>query len=159
MTVTEILNWWPQIVSALGGLGSGGIITGLLAHKRARRKQTDEVALGMVATLQERISEVETSAATRIDAVERAAVKEREKCDAKLEAADHKMSVLRYELGNVENSLDGLLLAIRFSPPERIHEIVEIAQKQRAERSARKGEARNAAQIELSAHRVRPEMD
>jgi acetylornithine/succinyldiaminopimelate/putrescine aminotransferase len=159
MTLAEIVGWWPQIVSAAGGLGGGGAITSYLSHQRAKRKQTDDVALGMVEKLQARISEVEAAAATRIDAVEKASVQERLLCDAKLDAADHKLSVLRHELGNVENSFDGLLLAIRFAPPERIPEIVEIAQQQRAERSTRKGEARNAAQIELSAHRVIPDLD
>jgi hypothetical protein len=159
MTLADIAGWWPQIASAVGGLGGGGLITGYLSHQRAKRKQTDDVALGMVEKLQVRITEVETYAASRIDAVEKASVQERLLCDAKLEAADHKMSVLRHELGTVESVFDGLLLAIRFAPPEKIPEIVEIAQQHRAQRSARKGEARNAAQIELSAHRVIPNLD
>jgi hypothetical protein len=136
-----------------------GLIIGLLAYQRAKREQIDRIALGMVTRLEKRITEVEAAAAARIDAVEHAAAQDRQICDSKLEVADHKMSVLRHERGNVVNSLDGLLLAIRFAPRERISEIVEIVQQQRVKRSSRKGGARNAAQIELSADRIIPNLD
>ncbi|WP_293971016.1 hypothetical protein [Sphingomonas sp.] len=117
------------------------------------------MALDLVVQLREKMEAVEKRCDERIAAVEAASERERQVCDAKLEVADQKISVLRHELGIVESQFDGLLLAIRFAPPERIPEIVEIARRQRAEHASRKGEARNAAQIELSAHRVIPDID
>lgn len=145
MTLADLAAWWPQAASALA-TGAGGFgLNGYLGHLRAKRKQTDEVALDLVVQLREKMEAVEKRCDERIAAVEAASERERQVCDAKLEAADHKLSVVRHELGNVESAFDGLLLAIRFAPPEKIPEIVEIAQQQRAARSRKKAEPEPAA--------------
>lgn len=143
--LAQVMANWPTIVAGATALPAGGLLAKVLDHKRATRQQTDEVALGLVQQLRGEIAAVEQRAADRISAVETAASQERQLCDAKLDAADHKLSVVRHELANVENAFDGLLLAIRFAPPERVPEIVQIAQQQRAERSRRKGDAAPAA--------------
>ena len=70
MTAADLLAWWPQVVTGLGGLGSGGVISGYLTHKRATREQTDEVALSLVEQLRDELKAVRAEQA-----------RERELCD------------------------------------------------------------------------------
>lgn len=117
MTLAEIIPQWPAIVSAVGGLGGGGLVVKILEDRRERhktdleaaqvkREQTDEVALDLVNKLTVRLEKVEADAAH-----------EREICESRL-------SSLRHELRNVAANFDGLLLALKYASPERIQEIV-----------------------------------
>jgi hypothetical protein len=84
-----------------------------ITAEQDKREQTDEVALSIVEELRGEMA-----------AIRAEQVREREICDAKLEAADGKMAVLRHELRNVETSFDGLLLALKYAPPDRAPEII-----------------------------------
>ncbi|USI71606.1 hypothetical protein [Sphingomonas morindae] len=104
--IAAVLQQWPSIAAALGAAGGGGLIVKLLEHGRAKRKQTDEVALDLVKRL-----------TARIETLEQAQAHEREVCEARL-------SSVRHELRNVAANFDGLLLALKYASPERIQEIV-----------------------------------
>lgn len=119
-----------QAPAVWGGLGTVGGLAGAIPlskwweHRREtariafnaeqdKREQTDEVALSLVEELRGEMAAIRAEQA-----------REREVCDAKLEAADNKMAVLRHELRNVEASFDGLLLALKYAPPDRAPEII-----------------------------------
>jgi hypothetical protein len=85
----------------------------VLDHLRGQRRQTDEVAMGLVEKLQARIERLEESSAA-----------ERQLCDAKL-------SALRHELRNVQGNFDALLLAIEVAP-ERAAEVIAKVKARRA---------------------------
>lgn len=97
--------WAPLCGAALGGGGIGAGMRPILDYWKARRRQTDQVAMGLVEKLQ-----------ARIERLEEAQAAERQLCDAKL-------SVLRHELRNVEGNFDALLLAIEVAP-EKAAEVV-----------------------------------
>lgn len=103
--LAQISGWAPLIGSAIGGGGVGAGIRPILEFFKAKRKQTDEVAMGLVEKLQ-----------ARIDRLEEAQVAERQLCDAKLQ-------VLRHQLVNVQGNFDALLLAIEVAP-EKAAEVV-----------------------------------
>lgn len=106
--------WAPLCGAALGGGGIGAGIRPVLDYWKNRRRQTDEVAMGLVAKLQ-----------TRIERLEEAQEAERQLCDAKL-------SVLRHELRNVQGNFDALLLAIEIAPEK----AAEVVAKLKARRKA-----------------------
>jgi len=96
--IETIPAWAPMCGAALGGGGLGAGLRPILDYWKGRRRQTDEVAMGLVEKLQARIERLEESSAA-----------ERQLCDAKL-------SVLRHELKNVQGNFDALLLAIEWRP-------------------------------------------
>jgi len=127
MTIATIIQEAPAI---WGGLGTvGGVATAVplskwwehrretkriaISAEQDKREQTDDVALSLVEELRGEMA-----------AIRAEQQREREVCDAKLEAADNKMAVLRHELRNVEASFDGLLLALKYAPPDRAPEII-----------------------------------
>jgi hypothetical protein len=103
--IETIPAWAPFFGAAIGGGGIGAGMRPILDYWKGRRRQTDEVAMGLVEKLQ-----------TRIERLEEAQEAERQLCDAKL-------SVLRHELKNVQGNFDALLLAIEVAP-ERAAEVV-----------------------------------
>lgn len=106
--------WGPLCGAALGGGGIGAGIRPVLEYWRGRRRQTDEVAMGLVEKLQ-----------ARIERLEEAQAAERELCDAKL-------TVLRHELRHVQGNFDALLLAIEVAPEK----AAEVVAKVKARREA-----------------------
>lgn len=98
-------SWAPFCGAAIGGGGIGAGIRPILEYWKGRRRQTDEVAMGLVEKLQARIERLEESSAA-----------ERALCDAKL-------AVLRHELRHVQSNFDALLLAIEVAP-EKAAEVV-----------------------------------
>lgn len=98
--------------AALGGGGLGAGVRPFLDYLKAKRGQTDEVAMGLVGRLQARIENLEAYSS-----------RERELCDAKLE-------LLRGELKVVQSDFDGLLLAIEVAP-EKAAEVVAKVQQRR----------------------------
>jgi len=133
------VDWVPMVAAAAGGGGATTLVRPLLDHFRNKRRQTDEVAMELVAKLQ-----------TRIERLEEAQEHERELCDAKLAS-------LRHELRNVEGNFDALLLAIEVAP-EKAAEVVAKIKARRTVSEAhiqRRGEARQTVQIEESAKNVR----
>jgi hypothetical protein len=112
MAPGDLAQYLPTILTGLGGLGGGGLIVKLLDHRRAARKQTDEVALALVAKLEARVQSLEAEAR-----------KERKECDDRL-------SALRHELRNFETAFDALILALKHAP-EKAQEIVADIQAQR----------------------------
>lgn len=114
MTFIDMLPpWAPMCGAVLGGGGVGAGLRPVLDYWNGRRRQTDEVAMGLVAKLQARIERLEESSAT-----------ERQLCDAKL-------SALRHELKNVQGNFDALLLAIEVAP-EKAAEVVARIKRRRA---------------------------
>lgn len=97
--------WAPLCGAAIGGGGIGAGLRPVLEYWKGRRRQTDEVAMGLVEKLQARIERLEENSAA-----------ERQLCDARL-------SVLRHELRNVQSNFDALLLAIEIAP-EKAAEVV-----------------------------------
>jgi hypothetical protein len=115
MTLIDTLPAWaPLCGAALGGGGIGAGIRPILDYWKGRRRQTDEVAMGLVEKLQSRIERLEDAQAA-----------ERQLCDAKL-------SVLRHELRNVQSNFDALLLAIEVAPEK----AAEVVAKLKAQRKA-----------------------
>jgi len=132
----EILEQWPAIATGLGGLGVGGFIVKLLAHLRAKRAQTDEVALGLVARMERRITEVEERSAERIKAVEDAAAAEREVCAARLDAMTHRMDSAVMQLRASEAMVDSLILAIELAPEKAAEAVAKVRERRDARRAA-----------------------
>ncbi len=114
MTLLADAPFWGTLCgAALGGGGIGAGLRPVLDHLRGQRRQTDEVAMGLVEKLQARIERLEESSAA-----------ERQLCDAKL-------SALRHELRNVQGNFDALLLAIEVAP-ERAAEVIAKVKARRA---------------------------
>ena len=111
--IDTIPAWAPMCGAALGGGGIGAGLRPILDYWKGRRRQTDEVAMRLVAKLQARIERLEESSAT-----------ERQLCDARL-------SMLRHELNNVQSNFDALLLAIEVAP-EKAAEVVARIKRRRA---------------------------
>lgn len=106
MTFIEAFSAWaPLFGAAMGGGGIGAGVRPILDYWKGRRRQTDEVAMGLVEKLQ-----------ARIERLEEAQIAERQLCDARL-------TVLRHELRNVQGNFEALLLAIEVAP-ERAAEVV-----------------------------------
>ena len=107
-------TWAPLFGAALGGGGIGAGVRPILTYWKGRRRQTDEVAMGLVEKLQ-----------ARIDRLEDAQVAERQLCDAKL-------SVLRHELRNVQGNFDSLLLTIEIAPEKAVEVIARVKARRKA---------------------------
>jgi hypothetical protein len=106
--------WAPLCGAALGGGGIGAGIRPILDYWKSRRRQTDEVAMGLVEKLQ-----------ARIERLEEAQAAERQLCDAKL-------SVLRHELRNVKGNFDALLLAIEIAPEKAAEVVARVKARRKA---------------------------
>lgn len=140
MNAAEIL---ALVASAFGGGGLVALVRPFLDYLKAKRGQTDEVAMKLVETLQ-----------TRIEKLEQAAAAERQLCDAKL-------SILQEQLKNVEGNFDSLLLAIEVAP-EKAGEVVAKVKARRDRRAEEtisalqdeRGELRQNMQVRASADRV-----
>ncbi|TKD50590.1 hypothetical protein [Sphingomonas baiyangensis] len=132
----------------LGAGASGGLLTAWWAHQRHKRRQSDSVALDMVAKQDARIAALEA----RIASDRKAAEAREELCEAQL-------SLVRHELKNVEGAFDALLLALRHAPPERfaaiIDEVTEMRRARRVEQAERRGEVRQEVQVEVSGRNLR----
>jgi hypothetical protein len=111
--VTSAVGYWPLIVAFLGSLGLGGMLKSWLDYRHKARKQTDDMATAIVATL-----------TGRLDAVEAQQAQERALCEANL-------GVLRHRMNNLSGSFDGLLLLIEMAP-EKAAEFVARIKEQRA---------------------------
>jgi hypothetical protein len=136
MTLNDIVANWPAIATGLTGLGGGGLFVKLLEHKRAKRAQTDQVALDMVTKLQARIDTVERNAAERTKAVEESAAAERRICDAKLEAMEHRMESAVAQLRASEAMVDSLILAIELAPEKAAEAVAKVRERRDARRAA-----------------------
>lgn len=68
------------IIGAIGTAGIGGMLKTWLDHLRGKRKQTDEVALSLVQTLESRVGKLEGDLE-----------KERARCDAELGVHRHRL--------------------------------------------------------------------
>ena len=96
-----------------------------LEYKRGVRKDSDDVAMNLVGHLTE-----------RLDKVEAAAEREREKCEAELRA-------LRHQVNNVDAAFDGFLMMVEASP-EKAGEYAALIREKR-------GRQRNNEAIEKAA--------
>jgi len=115
MALIEMLPAWaPLCGAALGGGGIGAGMRPVLDYWKSRRRQTDEVAMGLVEKLQ-----------ARIERLEEAQEAERQLCDAKL-------SVLRHELRNVQGNFDALLLAIEVAPEKAAEVVARVKARRKA---------------------------
>ncbi len=114
MTAADLLAWWPQVVTGLGGLGSGGVISGYLTHKRATREQTDEVALSLVEQLRDELKAVRAEQA-----------RERELCEANL-------SSLRHEVANYRTATQMLLMGIELAPDKAAEVVIRVRERLQA---------------------------
>jgi len=115
MALNEILPVWaPLCGAALGGGGIGAGVRPILDYLKGRRRQTDEVAMGLVEKLQ-----------SRIERLEEAQAAERQLCDAKL-------SLLRHELRNVQGNFDALLLAIEVAPEKAAEVVAKVTARRKA---------------------------
>lgn len=143
--LAQLPAWLPMVTAAVGGGGIGAGMRPLLEYWKGQRKQTDEVAMGLVAKLQ-----------ARIEGLEKAQAHERDLCDAKLE-------VLRLEVQTYGGDLDALLLAIAVAP-EKAAEIVAEVKERRSSRAAGdvaslrevRGNMRQNQQVALSELRELP---
>ena len=124
------LNIIPLLLGGGGLVAIGGILKTWFDHKRGMRKDTDEVAMKLVAQLQERVAAVESSAE-----------RERALCDARL-------AVLRHRLNNISTMFDGLLLLIE-AAPDKAASMVEKIKERRALQEA--AEAAEKAAVEAAA--------
>ena len=106
--------WGSLCGAALGGGGIGAGLRPVLDYWKGRRRQTDEVAMGLVEKLQ-----------ARIERLEEAQDAERQLCDAKL-------SVLRRELRNVQGNFDALLLAIEIAPEKAAEVVARVKARRKA---------------------------
>ena len=87
--------FWPMILTvftAIGGMGVGGMLKAWLDHKRGVRKQTDEVALTMLAKV-----------SARVELLETAREADHTKCEAQL-------AVHRHRINTLATMLDSLLM-------------------------------------------------
>lgn len=128
--MTEIAGWVTgggaqSIIAAASGLGVGGVIVKLLDHRRAKRAQSDHVALDLVEKLQ-----------GRVETLERQVAVERESCEAKLTAFAVQIEAVRVQASVAEQAFEGLLLAIEMAP-ERAAEVVARMREKRAGMRAR----------------------
>lgn len=94
----------------LGGMGLGGLLKVILDHKRGVRKQTDDMATTMVATMTARLTTVERHAIL---------------CEANL-------AHMRHKVNNLSGSFDGFLLLVEMAP-ERAAEFVDRIKAKRIE--------------------------
>lgn len=94
----------------LGGMGLGGLLKVILDHKRHSRKQTDDMATSMVASM-----------GARLNISERHGVL----CEANLTALRHKQS-------NQSAAFDAFLLLVK-AVPERLADHVALVEAMRAE--------------------------
>lgn len=69
------------VAGILGSAGLGGVLKTWLDHQRGKRKQTDDVAMGLVEKLEKRIEKLEAD----LDL-------ERARCDAELRVLRHRMN-------------------------------------------------------------------
>lgn len=113
------------LLSALGGLGLGTWFKAYLEHKRGTRKDTDEVPMGLVQRLTERVETVEASAA-----------QERRVCDASL-------AVMRRRINNLSSNFDGLLMIVELAP-EKASEFVARPKERRTQQGATEAAERAA---------------
>jgi hypothetical protein len=115
MPLIETLPAWASLCgAALGGGGIGAGLRPILDYSRSRRRQTDEVAMGLVEKLQ-----------ARIERLEEAQAAERQLCDAKL-------SILRHELRNMQGNFDALLLAIEVAPEKAAEVVAKVKARRKA---------------------------
>lgn len=113
MRLADIAAHWPTLLTAIGGLGAGSILKTLLDHRRGMRRATDEVAMGLVAQLRERIVSLEAGAA-----------QERALCEARL-------ALLRHRVNNLAGAFDSIVLLIK-AAPERAAELIKLVEDMRA---------------------------
>jgi len=115
MALVDIFPAWASLCgAALGGGGIGAGVRPILDYWKGRRRQTDEVAMGLVEKLQ-----------ARIERLEEAQEAERQLCDAKL-------TVLRHELKNVQGNFDALLLAIEVAPEKAAEVVAKVKARRKA---------------------------
>lgn len=132
MSWEDLAPHLPTVATAAGGLGAGGLLKTWLDHKRAARRQTDEVAMHLVRQLNARVETVETMAA-----------QERAICDANL-------SVLRHRVNNLSGAFDSLLLMAEMAP-DRVPEFAaRIKQRRAAQEQAEAAEKAAVAAAALS---------
>lgn len=107
----------PAIVTAFGAFVTGGGIgvgfKAWLEYRRGTRKDSDEVAMGLVDRL-----------TARMEYIEALAERERQKCDAELRA-------LRHQMANVDSAFDGFLMMVE-AGPDRAGEYAALIRDKRA---------------------------
>lgn len=137
MTWAYVTEHLPAIATAAGGLGAGGLLKTWLDHKRAARRQTDEVALSLVEQLKGRVGTLEAGAA-----------QERALCDAH-------MAVLRHRVSNLSGSFDSLLMMAEMAPEHAQAFAARIRERRAAQEQAEAAEkaAVAAAVIAMTAPR------
>lgn len=122
MTWTDVSAHLPTLATAAGGLGLGGLLKTWLDHKRAARRQTDEVAMGLVGQLRGRIATLEAGA-----------VQERLLCDMR-------MADLRHRVGNLSTSFDSLIMMAEMAPEHAQAFAVRVKERRAAQEQAEAAE-------------------
>lgn len=139
----ELATAWPSILAGGGLFGAPLSIVALWwAHKRATRKQTDDVSIEMVRELKAlRVQDVQ-----RISALEMQSESERRACAAEIEGVRQALRAaeaewrlregkLLHQLKNREQDLKGLFWVVEFAP-SRAAELVERLKREREERES-----------------------
>ncbi len=122
--MTAITSFVDILPTLIFGGSFGMILKTVLDHFRAKRAQTDNVALALVETLSAEVKLIKDEQR-----------QERMLCEARL-------AVQRHKFNNLDASFDGLLMLYRVAP-ERAPEFIEdIIAQRRAQRDA---EARESA--------------
>jgi hypothetical protein len=115
--LSKAQTFWPMILSVftvIGGMGIGGMLKAWLDHKRGVRKQTDEVALTMLAQVNARVEVLETA---------------REQDHAQCEK---QLAVHRHRINNLASMLDSLLM-LWDMPAAKTKEAVQRIRERRAQ--------------------------
>jgi hypothetical protein len=137
----ELATAWPSMLVGGGVLGAPlAGFTAWLAHKRATRKQTDDVSIEIVREMKA----LRTLDVQRISALEAQAESERRACAAEiaevrqsLRAAEAegrlRESRLVHRVKNAESDLKALIWVAEYGP-DRLQEAIERHQREQAER-------------------------
>jgi hypothetical protein len=127
MEPTIFLSSWLPVATAVLGGGCGAAVTALvkviLDHKRHKREQTDNVALSLVDTQNERIA-----------ALEQAMARERENCDARIEKLERQVDedratndaldmLRRHQVANSKSALHMAIDLIEVAP-DRLDQVI-----------------------------------
>lgn len=132
----ELASGVTPVVSVLGIPLS--LVLGWWAHKRATRKQTDDVSLAVVKDLRQ-VVELQSE---QIKALNKGAEDERRVCEARIDKleetrradqadARRREDGLAHKLHNVEMNFDSLLLAIEVAPEKAAEVVTKIKGRRR----------------------------
>ncbi len=125
MAISDILQQWPTIVTGLGSLASGGLAVKWMEHLRAKRAQSDNVALSLVEDLRKELASVRAEQ-----------VSERDLCAARIGEANAKIDREAAHRHALESMVDSLMLAIELAPDKAAEAVAKVKERRDARRVA-----------------------